>query len=366
MSRIFAIVLIVLAVVLIAAATIHPSGLAPATTPEGAVQALLTHAKSNDYAGAYAYVAKSSNTDQPSFARDLRGSNGSLRTYSSLQGFDTKVLKQDDNSAMVRTNMQWSTAVGAFYDNRDLKVIREENSWKVVWPVQAQPKVPPQVIPVNYLRWDIITRGGDDDWGAQNVEAPKVRIVSMNAIERDNSVIILGEIVNEDTVPGFVSVGATLIGKDGKILGEESSFDKISHTLLPKEVSPFRIDFPSTKLANVKSVRMQPNALLVPAAADPVIGVLHQRIEKDARGKSVLRGELINQSGQTVNIPHVLATFYDNAGRVIWVSDGYSDSALLPQTPEPFAVSLRDDVAPNVQSYRVTVNQYSADRSAGL
>jgi len=109
---------------------------------------------------------------------------------------------------------------------------------------------------------------------------------------------------------------------------------------------------------------MQPNALLVSASADPVIGVLHQRIEKDARGHSVLRGELINQSGQTVNIPHVLATFYDNSGKVIWVSDGYSDQALLPQTPVPFAVSLRDDLAQNVQTYRVTVNQYSSDRAS--
>jgi hypothetical protein len=185
----------------------------------------------------------------------------------------------------------------------------------------------------------------------------------MNAIERDGGTIILGEIVNEDTVPGFVAVGATLVGKDGKEFAQEESFDKISHTILPKEVSPFRIDFPGVKLANVKSVRMQPNALLVAASADPVMGVLHQRIEKDTQGRTVLKGELINQTGETVNIPHVLATFYDNAGRVIWVSDGYVDQALLPQTPVPFSVAVRDDLAKNIQTYRVTVNQYSLDRA---
>jgi hypothetical protein len=154
-----------------------------------------------------------------------------------------------------------------------------------------------------------------------------------------------------------------LVGKDGKEFAQEESFDKISHTILPKEVSPFRIDFPGVKLANVKSVRMQPNALLVAASADPVMGVLHQRIEKDTQGRTVLKGELINQTGETVNIPHVLATFYDNAGRVIWVSDGYVDQALLPQTPVPFSVAVRDDLAKNIQTYRVTVNQYSLDRA---
>jgi hypothetical protein len=107
---------------------------------------------------------------------------------------------------------------------------------------------------------------------------------------------------------------------------------------------------------------MTHNWMLVPASADPVIGVLHQRIEKDLAGRTVLKGELLNESGQTVNIPHVLATFYDNAGKVIWVSDAYSDHALLPQTPQPFSVALRDDLAANVHTYRVTVNDYSLHR----
>jgi hypothetical protein len=318
--------------------------------------------RAHDYAGAYSYIAKSSNTDEKAFASDLAGRDGSLRTYSALQQSDTKVLNQSDNQAIVRATLQYASAVGAVYDTRDLKVVKEGDSWKVEWPVQKEPKVPPQVIPVNFLRWDIVTRGSDDDWGAQNVEAPRVRIVSMNAIERDNATIVIGEIANEDTVPGFVSVGATLVDKNGKVIGEETSFDKISHTLLPKEISPFRIDFPGVKLTDVKSVRMQPNSMLVPASADPVIGVMQQQVQTDARGRHVLKGQLLNESGQTVNIPHVLATYYDNNGKVIWVSDGYVDQALPPQTPVPFSVSLRDDIASNVHNYRVTVNQYSLDR----
>jgi hypothetical protein len=219
------------------------------------------------------------------------------------------------------------------------------------------------VIPVNYLRWDIVTRGGDDDWGAQNVESPRVRIISMNAIERDGATIVLGEVVNDDTVPAFVSVNASLSDKNDQVIGEESSFDKISHTLLPKEVSPFRIDFPKVRLSQVKSVHIDKSALLVPASADPVIGILHEHVDKDLRGRPVLKGELVNQSGETVNIPHVLATYYDASGKVIWVSDDYVDQALPPQSPIPFSVGLQQDIAKNVQNYRVTVNQYSLDRT---
>ena len=362
MKRVLPIVIIIMTVVLVAVGTVRPSGSSPAKSPEGAVQSLFAHVKAHDYQGAYAYVANAGNGDEHAFARDLSGRDGSLRTYSSLQRADTKVLHQNDNEALVRATLQYSTAVGASYDTRDLKVVKEGDSWKVEWPLEKEAKVPPQVIQSTYLRWDVITRGSSDDWGAQNVEAPRVRIVSMNAIPQGSNTIIVGEIENEDTVPGFVSVSATLTGKDGNVLGEESSFDKISHTLLPKEISPFRIDFPQVALAKVKSVHMQPNSMLVPASADPVIGVMHQRVETDARGRHVLKGELVNQSGQIANIPHVLATYYDNAGKVIWVSDGYLDQALLPQTPVPFAVDLRDDLASKVHNYRVTVNQYMLDR----
>jgi hypothetical protein len=88
-------------------------------------------------------------------------------------------------------------------------------------------------------------------------------------------------------------------------------------------------------------------------------------METDQNGRKVLRGEMINESGETVNIPHVLATFYDNNGRVIWVSDGYVDHALLPQTPQPFTLSLRPDLVGKVQTYRVTVNTYSINRQQG-
>jgi hypothetical protein len=361
MNKLLPALLIIVTAALIASATIHSSTLTPATTPEGAVQSLLGHVKTHDPQGAYRYVATASNTAQEDFTREIFGQDANLRTYSALQLFDTKVLREDDHEATVRASLQWASAVGAVYDTRDLKVVREDNSWKVLWPVQARPKVPPQVIPVNYLRWDIVTRGPDDDWGAQNVDAPRVRIISMNPVEKDGNFILLGEIENEDTVPGFVSVAATLIGKDGQVLAQEESFDKISHVLLPKEISPFRIDFPNVSRARIQSVHMQPNAMLVPASADPVMGVMHQALRKDARGHSVLTGELMNQSGQVVNIPHVLATFYDNSGKVIWVSDGYVDQSLEPQTPVAFSIGVRDDLVPQIHTYRVTANQYSRD-----
>jgi hypothetical protein len=363
MNRIFAIIMLVVTGVLIAAGVAPTREKEKTTSPEGTVTAFYDRVKANDYRSAYSLIAPSSNVDFNTVYHDIAGRDGSLKTLSHLQNAEARVIAHNENEAMVRASLEWATAVGVLHENRDLKLVSDNGNWQIVWPKRQVQNLPPQVIPVNYLRWDVVHSDSEEnEWGAQNVESPHVRITSMNAVEREGKVIILGELVNEDTVPGYVDVQGILIGKNGEQLGEETSFDKIEHVILPKEVTPFRIDFDNVHLNQVNKVSLNPTSILVPASADPVIGVLHQQLAKSNTGHSVLQGELMNQSGETVNIPQVLATYYDSAGKVIWISDGYVDQALRPQTPVPFAVSVNDDIAPNVHSYRVVVNHYSMNR----
>ena len=332
-----------------------------ANTPDQAVRLMLSQIQAHNFDAAYARLANRSDVDKNAFTREFAGSYGSLLTYASLENFDIWGLHSSEQEATVRAKLHYSTAVGPLDDIRDMKVEKSGDTWKVFWPVSSGPKLPPQVIPVNYLRWDVIQRGAGDDWGVQNVDSPQVRIISMNAIQRPDSVVLVGEVVNEDSVPAYVNVGATLLDASENELAQESSFDKISHTLLPKQVTPYRIDFPNMKLTKVKKVRMDMKALLVAASADPVIEVSQQKVESDPLGKKILTGELTNQSGQVVNIPHVIAAYYDSNGKVIWVSDGYVAQALLPEIPVPFGVDVPPDIAKNVQTYRVVVNHFDTN-----
>jgi hypothetical protein len=323
----------------------------------------LTDIRRRNWDRAYSALSKTSGVDESSFIQDWTGSNGSLRTFSTLETYEARPLHATSEDAQMRVRMRWATPVGPVEDVRDLNLKHEGDVWKVVWPKLTAPTVPAQVIPVNYLRWDLVNGGADDGWGSHNVDAPRVRIISMNAVDSSEGAVVMGEVVNEDTIPAFVNVNAALVDGAGKAIDDESSFDKIAHVLLPKQVSAYRIDFPNISLKNVKNVRMDVKATLVPASADPVIGVMDQKLDPDAQGKSVLRGQLHNESGQTVNIPHVIASFYDNNGKVIWVSDGYVDRALLPQTSEPFAVEIPKTLASKVQNFHVVVNQYSLGKS---
>ncbi len=334
--------------------------LRPASSPQAAVENLADEIGREDWEKAYSNLANKSEFTESDFVRDLRGSYPGLRSHASLDSFDVRPLHASADDAQMRLNLRWSTVVGMFLDTRDLRVTKTGDRWGVVWPIVKEPRVPPQVIPVNYLRWDVIYRGAEDDWGAQDVESPHVRIVDMHPVERAGEVIVLGELLNEDVVPAFVTVKATLLAKNGSALATEDSFDKISHILLPRQVTPFLIEFHQMALSQVDSIRMQPSSSLIAASADPVIEIQDQRLNPGP--KPMLTGNLLNQSGQVVNVVHVLGTFYDNSGQLVWVSDGYVDRALLPETPTSFSVSLPPDIASKVKSERAVATTYSSNR----
>jgi hypothetical protein len=339
-------------------------GLTPkASTPEQALNNLLVDVQRHNWDRAYDQLSKTSASSKQEFIQDWNASDGSLRSFSSLEGSDPRPLHITDDAADMRVRLHWTTPVGPMEDVRDIHLVREGDIWRAVWPKFNAATVPAEVIPVTYLRWDLVTGSAEDQWGSKNVDAPRVRIISMNAVDTAEGAVIMGEVVNEDTIPAFVNVNSTLVNGSGNAIDDETSFDKIDHVLLPKQVTPYRIDFPGISLNRVKNVRMDVKAALVPASADPVIGVMDQKLDTDAQGKTVLRGELLNQSGQIVNIPHVIASFYDNEGKVVWVSDGYVDRALLPQSTEAFAVELPKSVAAKVHNFHVMVNQYSLGRS---
>jgi hypothetical protein len=328
-----------------------------ASTPEVAVQDLGQMIQAHNWAKAYESFSNKAQFTEPEFELDLTGYTTNLRTYSTLDHFSVWPLHASGNEADVRLELDWATVVGTSVMTRDLQVVKTGDHWNVNWPITKQPTVPPQVIPVNYLRWDVIYRGAGDDWGAQDVNAPAVRIVDMHPMQRADGVVVMGELMNEDVVPAYVSMTAILQAKDKSAIATEEAFDKISHVLLPKQVTPFFIQFPDARLSDVASINMKPFSILVPASADPVIEIDNEKFNPSPNAS--LTGQLINQSGQVVNVAHVLGTLYDKSGQLVWVVDQYVDSALLPETPVAFNIQIPDDVAKRVSSERTVVSTFS-------
>jgi len=319
------------------------------STPEAAASNLGEEIRTQSWDKAYGSLANKAEFTEPEFIHSVIGAYPSLLTYSLVSNIETRPIHASDNEAQVDLKLHWATVVGSSARTFHLNVVKNGDQWKPEWPF------------VNYLRWDVIYRGPGDDWGAQDAEAPHVRIVDMHPIERADGVVILGELLNEDVVPAYVSVGATLLSKNQSPIATEDCFDKISHILLPKQTTPFLIKFPNVSLSQVGSIRMTPLSTLVAASADPVVEIGDEQLHPAPDAS--LTGQLINQSGQIVNVAHVLGTFYDKNGQVVWVADQYVDSALLPQNPVPFSIHIPEDLAKNVSTQRTVLATYSSGGS---
>src|SRR6185437_10615350 len=142
----------------------------------------------------------------------------------------------------------------------------------------------------------VILPGAGDVFGRiGDVASARVKIIDMHPIQRADGLVILGEILNDDTAPVNVSVDATLLSKDQKPFASEGCFDSIDHVLLPGEVTPFSIMFPNQKLSEVVVIRMDPIAILVSAPEIPDVAFHSAKLNPvpDASGG----GDLVNPTG---------------------------------------------------------------------
>jgi len=205
-GRLLALLIAVATMALIVVGTVWPvpsavamagsgaSLLGPSSSPQAAVETLANEIGQQAWEKAYSSLGNKSEFTELEFMHDLTGNYPSLRTYATLDSFDLRPLHASADEAQVQLKLRWSTVVGAFLDARTLRVLRTGDSWGVLWPIVKEARVPPQVIPVNYLRWDVIYRGPEDDWGSQDVESPHVRIVDMHPVDRSGGVVIMGEL----------------------------------------------------------------------------------------------------------------------------------------------------------------------------
>ena len=130
-----------------------------------------------------------------------------------------------------RLRLHWSTVVGTFEDTRDLRVVKKRRSLGTgLASCQGAARAAASD------RRELPALGCDLPRGREMTGEHRTwkrrTCVSWTCTRSSaaDGVVILGELLNEDVVPAYVSVKATLLAKNGSAIATEESFDKISHT----------------------------------------------------------------------------------------------------------------------------------------
>ena len=219
--------------------------------------------------------------------------------------------------------------------------------------------MPPQVIAVNYLRWDVIYRGPEDDWGAQDVEDPtsaSLTCTPWNAVTE----WYLGELAQRRCGTRLCVGQSDVTGKER--LGHRDR-RQLRQDLAPalcrskSRHSSFR--FTTLRYPRSSSVRMDPSS----SPGRSLGGSDHRdsgsEIESCA-GRRVHR-EIWSIKAARWSMSHMFSA--RSMTRVAnWCGwrIGYVDRALLPQTPVSLTIAIPPDIARQVSTVRAVTSTYSS------
>src|SRR5437660_5280779 len=93
----------------IASGSALPGFSANATTPEQALASLLNDLQRRNWDRAFASIERTNDSvDEQTFVQEWLGSNGGLRSFSNLEGYDARPLHATDSEAQMRARLHWS------------------------------------------------------------------------------------------------------------------------------------------------------------------------------------------------------------------------------------------------------------------
>ncbi len=341
------------------------------STPEAEIIRYYDHLDFRRFEDAYEQLDPALELSFDEYIGQLSDTGGLLASYAKLDRIDVTVLYAEENFVELAAHTQWVTTLDSYNTTQTHRMhLREDGNWYLE-PDQAALDIPP----------DTFFRQPSVDWGQQAIanpgpgaqefpsipDRPELEFLSAKLVLVDGRYSLVGEIINVDSDPADLTVTATIFDQFEKELSTYNAQDAIVHKILPKEVTPFRVDFEGVAGTNLSETDFSfdplafSNPNIVPAEIDAfeVYGKAVVTTQDLYRGLSVqslqittngqdffLRGELVNSGTVLATIPRLLISYYDGAGNVVWVGDVYIEQAVRPQYTHKFEIPLTslDDV----------------------
>ena len=337
-----------------------------ARTPSAVVQAYYDDIDFRRFSSAYARLDPQVRPSMDQYQLQLSVTGGLLASYGKLDSVKTKIISSEANRVVLQADTIWITALSEYYKSETLTLVQRDGIWYIV-PPPTDVSLPP----------DQFFRRPEMSWNSQGrrkvttqttsfgdiLDRPVLQILSARLVQVNGRYSVVGELINTDNNPADVTVTAFLYDDAGNTLSWYDAQLVIMHTLLPKEVTPFRIDFegvagavlgdaatagdfnpkayspinPNKPIANFN---VYAKAVVTKSDLDRGVAAQNIRMVMGSDGNPHLTGELLNNGTVEAMIPHMLVTYYDAADHVVWVDDLFVDSSVRPQRTQPFDLTV--------------------------
>jgi hypothetical protein len=331
-----------------------------ANTPEAVVAAYYDDLDFRRHEAAYARLDPQQRPPVEQFLLELSVRGGLLPSYAKLDHMRVEVVGQVDETVYVTAHTSWITALERYETTQEHRLARHDGRW-VILPESADISTPPNPFvrrPGVSWRQQERRRVTTTTTGFADVQdRPKLEIRSARLVLHDGQLTVVGELVNSDVDPADVTVTAILFDADDVPISWYNAQTVIMHKLLPREMTPFRIDFEGVAGATVAGTEP---ADFDPAAFTPIDSdrpvarfelyakavVTGRDLYREVGAQQVhweageLHGTLFNAGTQEAIIPQLLLTLYDDQGHVAWVDRLFMPWSVRPHRSEPFRLPL--------------------------
>lgn len=331
---------------------------------------------------AYAMLDPASRPSFDLYLLNQSVTNGLIASYGKLENIFVTVVEEEPNRMVVAARAEYITAMSAYENTVEHTLVKRDGNWYIV-PEPQDIRIPPDTFfRRSGVEWHTSGRrliSETDTVHADIIDRPEMQILSARLVQVNGNFSVVGELINTDSDPADVTLAAYLYDEEGNELTWYNAHLGMMHKLLPKEVTPFRIDFEGVARDNLlenSPIEFDPDTFFpieLAAPADSLalygqavvttldlfrdVGVQRVEFYRDEEGVFHMSGELYNTGIQEATVPHIFVTYYDENNQVMWVDDYFVPEAVRPQRITQFDFTLTPESA--VAPFEIKQEEYT-------
>lgn len=289
---------------------------------------------------AYTLLDPNSRSSFDQFMLELSVEDGILASFAKLDHLKFDIIS-NEHEAVVQVIANWVTSLNEYQSHHKFDMIKSKRKWYIV-KEEFEKNIPPNQF-FSLPKLDFKNQGRrktkiEKTPKEDILDRPEAQIIQANLIKSKDGYHVVGSVQNIDNVPSFVSMEAIMYDKNGNQIDRAKAGEKIIHDLLPKETTPFRIDFKNGPYYyKPHEVVLFAKTLVSDKELYKFQGIANLKSQEDK-----LTGHIINYGTNEINIPQILYAQYDENQTLFWVGKEYLEKGIRPQRKKSFSLSLAD------------------------
>ncbi len=329
-------------------------------TEEETVEAFYDDLDFRRWESAYGRLDPKTRPDYELWRLQMSVNGGLLASFAKLDSVTTELVSSDSDRATVRVDLMYLTAIDWYPVEQTVELARRDGSWFVVQE-PTDVTIPPDQL-ARRAEVDYLIQGRRRVTSATSEltdiqDRPELHVRTAKLMSNDGLPVIIGEVANLDVDPADLTLTAVLRDANGAIVARYNATDHMMRTLIPRESTPFRIDFqevaagtdvdfdplafePIQLNSKIASAEVYAKAVVTQQGLFRGLQLNSAEVVQKPDGTWHINGEIRNDGIVEATIPMILISFLTSDGEVGWVERAYIESAVRPQRSGSFSVPV--------------------------